>query len=224
MRKEKNRRKLRIPRVRVDFGRAQILSGMNLCYDGTLTFFDENGNPVSPAAIEVDATYTRQKGPKTLARVGMDPNYIQLDQNLALSQYAYVFAIDTNTRVVGTAIVSITVSCLIRDIIIGAPRWDARLVLQDAFEFHEASEAPEKIGWCEMIGLIRNAGLKGRIALVVDAHLGELAALNSHKQAICRGFFVPEGLNFYTALQTLEPSISLQTPRLHIATRYPGFC
>ena len=76
MSKHKNRRKVRTPAVRVDFGREQILSGMHVSADGTLTFFDENGQRVSPANVEVDSTYPRKKGPKTLARVVSNPDKI----------------------------------------------------------------------------------------------------------------------------------------------------
>ena len=100
MSKHKNRRKVRTPAVRVDFGREQILSGMHVSADGTLTFFEENGQRVTN--VEVDSTYPRKKGPKTLARVVSNPDKIVLDQNRALSRYDYLFAIDTNTKVVNS--------------------------------------------------------------------------------------------------------------------------
>lgn len=161
MSKHKNRRKVRTPAVRVDFGREQILSGMHVSADGTLTFFDENGQRVSPANVEVDSTYPRKKGSKTLARVVSNPDKIVLDQNRALSRYDYLFAIDTNTKVVNSVKTSMTVACLIQDVRIENPRWHANLVEQNAIEFQEISEAAEKVGWCEFLAVIKKIRTSG---------------------------------------------------------------
>jgi hypothetical protein len=160
---------------------------MRVSADGTLTFFDENGQRVSPANVEVDSTYPRKKGPKTLARVVSNPDKIVLDQNRALSRYDYLFAIDTNTKVVNSVKTSMTVACLIQDVRIENPRWHANLVEQNAIEFQEISEAAEKVGWCEFLAVIKKYELQGSIGLIVDGHLGELPALNARKQPIYRG-------------------------------------
>jgi hypothetical protein len=114
--------------------------------------------------------------------------------NQALLRYAYAFAIDTNTRIVNSIKTSISLRCLIRNIQIGNSTWNAKLVRQDALEFQDAAESPEKVGWCEFAAAITNWRLKGPIALVVDAHLDELVALNSRKRAICRGYVLPESI------------------------------
>lgn len=163
MSKHKNRRKVRTPAVRVDFGREQILSGMHVSADGTLTFFEENGQRVTN--VEVDSTYPRKKGPKTLARVVSNPDKIVLDQNRALSRYDYPFAIDTNTKVVNSVKTSMTVACLIQDVRIENPRWHANLVEQNAIEFQEISEAAEKVGWCEFLAVIKKYELQGSIGV-----------------------------------------------------------
>jgi len=97
-----NRRKPRIPAVRVDFGKGQILTGMHVSDDGRLTFFGETGQPISPAFVEVDSTYKRKKGPKTLNRIVADAAGILLDQNSSLRRYRHLFAVDTNTAEVNS--------------------------------------------------------------------------------------------------------------------------
>jgi hypothetical protein len=171
-------RKPRIPAVRVDFGKEQTLSGMHVSDNGKLTFFDETGQPVSPAFVEVDSTYERKKGPKTLNRVVADPAGILLDQNSSLRRYRHVFAVDTNTAEIKSARTSITVSTYVTNIDFRQPRWSATLVMQDAFEFQDAVESPERIGWSQTAALIAKSNLEGPIAIIVDAHLGDLRAIN----------------------------------------------
>jgi hypothetical protein len=62
-RRKGNERKPRTSEVRVDFGRHQIISGMNVSDDGVLTFFDEHGNVAAPVRIEVGAAYDRPTRP-----------------------------------------------------------------------------------------------------------------------------------------------------------------
>jgi hypothetical protein len=192
-------RKPRVPIVRVDFGRAQTLSGMNLSDDGKLTFYDENGKPVAPASIEVDSSYGRKKGPKILGRVVADPQSIDLNLNRALAQYPHVFAIDTNTIETDAGKISMCVPCLIRDIEIGPTKWDAKLISQDAFEFRDATAAPEKIGWCEFTALLQKEPLAGPVGIIVDAHLVELAPINARRQPILGRYFLPAGIELIYA-------------------------
>src|SRR5207302_1750530 len=105
-----NERKKRTPTVRIDFGRDQVIGGMNVSDDGTLTLFDGNGLPVSPKSVEVDSTYARPKGPKSLNRAVVAPTNIGLNQNKSLLRYTHVFAVDTNTNVVKGVRTSITVA------------------------------------------------------------------------------------------------------------------
>ena len=194
-----DQRKERTPAIRIDFGKDQILSGMNLSGDGRLTFFDENGRPVSPKFTEIDSTYARPKGPKTLNRVVVDPNNIVVDQNKSLLRYKHVFAIDTNTSVVNGVRTSVTVAAYITNIKLGKPRWNAQLVQQNAFEFQNPTESSEKIGWCEFSALVARGGLDGPIAFIVDAHMGELKEINDRRHAICRGYFLPTGIEMIYA-------------------------
>ena len=194
-RAKKNIRKPRASEIRVDFGRAQVLSGMHVSDDGTLTFFDERGNVVEPARIEVGSAYDRpKKTPKVLARLTAQPARIQLDPNRGLSRFDFVLAVDTNTVEIGTTRVSISVPVLVRDIEITAGRWNAKLVPQDAFEFHDATASPERIGWWEAIKRIDSSSeVRGSVAVIVDSDLDGLATLNARREEILEGFYLPDG-------------------------------
>jgi hypothetical protein len=237
-----NQRKPRIPAVRVDFGKEQTLSGMHVSDDGRLTFFDETGQPVSPVFVEVDSTYGRKKGPKTLNRVVAEPSGILLDQNSSLRRYSHVFAIDTNTAEINSVRTSITVSAYVTNIDFGQPRWNATLVRQDAFEFQNAVASPERIGWSETVALIAKSNLEGLIAIIVDAHLGDLRAINDRMQAIYRNYYLPPAMELIYAsadgggveyianaalahcdkIGTLLLGLSRQAPALHFRPMPPG--
>ena len=194
--RSKQVRKPRASEIRVDFGRPQVISGIHEADGGTLTFFGEQGEVVKPVRIEVGSVYTRPtKTPKVLTREPGEPGSIQLDLNQALLRFAFVIAVDTNTVVIDENGVSISVAVLIRDIEIAGQRWSAKLVPQDAFEFHDAAMPPERIGWWDAIRrFTAHPDVRGPIALVVDSELGAIAAINAREQPILDGFYLPEGV------------------------------
>ena len=183
-----NDRKPRASEIRVDFGKEQVLSGMQVSEDGALTFFDETGESVDPLQIEVGKTYPRpaKKTPKVLTRAPADRSSIQLDPNRLLLKYTYLFAADTNTAEINGTRVSISVPARISDIVIEQPRWSAKLVPLDAFEFHDAADAPERIGWSEFLrGLASHPEVHGMVGLIVDSELDALRAINVREQPGC---------------------------------------
>lgn len=194
-RKSTQARKPRISEVRVDFGRDQALSGMKAADDGTLTFFGESGEAVKPALIEIGTVYSRPKGPKVLTRLRSEASRIQLDPNLALLRFPFVFAVDTNTMQIEGKAVSMTVPCLIRNIEIGRERWNAKLVPQDTFEFHEATVSAERIGWHHIItNIVAHPDIVRPIAVVVDCDLDHLTKFNARTEPILGDYYLPDGL------------------------------
>lgn len=189
--------KPRASEIRVDFGRPQVISGMQAADDRTLTFFGEQGEVVRPVRIEVGSLYARPtKAPKVLTRQPGVPGGIQLDLNQALLRFAFVIAVDTNMIAIDDKRVSISVAVLIRDIEIAGQRWDAKLVPQDAFEFHDAALPSERIGWWDAIRrFTAHPDIRGPIAMVVDSELSALTALNARHQPILDGFYLPEGVH-----------------------------
>ena len=188
-------RKPRASEIRVDFGREQVLSGMEVSPDGALKFFDENGEVVAPEKIGVGSAYARpEKQPKVLTRATAEPANIQLDPNRALSRFAFVLAVDTNTKQIGTAKVSVSASVLITNIEIGESRWDAKLVPQDLLEFHDATAPPERIGWWETIRRISSHPEISRpVAVIVDSELDSLEAFNARQEPILEDLYLPDG-------------------------------
>lgn len=189
-------RKPRASEIRIDFGREQVLSGMDVSEDGALKFLDENGEVVAPENIEVGSAYARpEKQPKVLTRAIAEPVNVQLDPNRALSRFASVFAVDSNTKQIGTVKVSVSASVLITHIEIGETRWDAKLGPQDLFEFHEATDPPERIGWWETIKRITShPEINVPVALIVDSDLDKLEAFNGRHESVLGGQYLPDGI------------------------------
>jgi hypothetical protein len=95
---------------------------------------------------------------------------------------------------------------LITNIVIGPPRWDAALVPQGAFEFHDATIAPERIGWWDTIRrMTAHPVVRGSVALIVDSDLGRLTALNAREEPILDGFYLPEGFTLLYASAEIGP-------------------
>src|SRR5262249_13773435 len=141
--------------------------------------------------------YSRPKGHKTINRIRLDINDLSITHNKNLQKYKYLFSVDTNTDPVRCVSVSVFVAVL--DIIIDNVKWNVKITRQDAFEFRNCSEPPEKIGWCEFCAHISNANLAGPIGLIVDAHLNDLSKINSRDQPICKGYFLPLDMEFIYA-------------------------
>lgn len=189
-------RKQRATELRVDFGRDQVLSGMHQAEDGTFTFYDERGNKVDPVSIEVGWGYMRDKGPKVLARMPALPHSIQTDVSRGLLRFDWVLAVDTNTIDIEGVRVSIAAPHLVRNITFQGRVWNGTLVPQEAFEFHDASQPPERVAWWEIIQRVRaHPEIRAaRLAVVVDSDLGRLSEFNARQLPIIDDYRLPEGV------------------------------
>ena len=189
-------RKQRVHEIRFDFGRDQVIGGLNEAEDGTLTFYDGEGKKVDPVHIEVGWGYLRDKGPKVLARMQALPHDIQGNVSRGLTRFDWVFAVDTNTVEIGGVRVSVAASHLLANIGVSGRQWTFTPVAQEAFEFHDATEPPERVAWWEIIQRVRTeADIRaGRLALVVDSDLGSLSDFNARRIPIVDGYHLPEGV------------------------------
>lgn len=196
-----HKKKPRSNQIRLDFGKAQTLTGAELLEDGSLIFYDENGQAVVPSSVEVGAVHPREhKAPKALWRAKATSHRIQTDQNRLLADYDVVMAVDTNTETIDGVQVSMTACVLVRNFVLGPSLWAAQLIPQDAFEFHDSTEAPEIIGWCDAIQRLQDTqALRGRMAIIVDSELGLLPEFNARSRPLMSTFYVPENMTLVYA-------------------------
>lgn len=84
---------------------------------------------------------------------------------------------------------------IVTNIEIGELQWSAKLFPQSAFEFHDATAPPERIGWCEAINRVASIPDTPRpVAIIVDSDLGSLASFNARSEPILEGFYLPEAI------------------------------
>lgn len=181
----------------IGFDGEQVLTGMSPPGDGKLTLYGPDGEAVTPSISAVGSSFERAKGPKVLVRVPLDANDLKDNPNLALTRFASLLAIDTNTdttsfdgdRVSVTAVVS----C---EVVVESGQIVPMVAAYNVFEFHNAAanDSPERIGWFEMIKTFNSSALLPKpVGVVVDSALSEHQAINSRQEALYGSFFLPEG-------------------------------
>lgn len=159
---------------------------------GQLIFYDKNGQPVAPTYIEIGVGYDRPKGTKVMTRVQANPADILTKVNDHLAGYDWVFAADTNTKMIGAEAVSVTAIVLLREILITGERWSAQIIPQPSLEVRDSQVPPERLGWRHLFWLVKESHLDGRVAIFVDSELGEISALNKREREVVPGFLLPE--------------------------------
>jgi hypothetical protein len=109
--------------------------------DGMIRFF--NGDEVIHGERAWLRTYRqRDKGDKALVSIPVGKGSLGFGDGRALDQYDYIFSIDTNSHEMAGRKVSLAQIAQCRPNEQGA-EYDALM----AFEFHNATENPEKTGW-----------------------------------------------------------------------------
>ena len=72
-----------------------------------VTLFDEEMNPLHPKDVHVKTHYGRAKGEKILNVAGSIPRSMVAQVEAILPTFDYVFAVDTNTKVIAGRTVSV---------------------------------------------------------------------------------------------------------------------
>ncbi len=148
--------------------------------------------PISPGRVAVQTQYAREKTPKILNALPGDPQRITAQTNAIFGRFDLAFAMDTNTRVVRDAAISATAVVLGKKIYGPAPA-DFAFGPTQALEHRNVVCDPELLGWmCVIRGIERNPQISSNsVALIVDSHLGDIAAMNDRSKAILDGFLLP---------------------------------
>lgn len=179
--------------------------------DGIFTFKDSNGNKVVPNSITISDSYPKQSGkPKILNTIRTENNQINLNQNDNLSNFDWLFSIDTNYKKHNESVISISCSSFfILDLKepklvkgIAKQDWHAKVIMQTAFIFRNPTVNPELVGWQELINRIKkNPEYRDnlKIGIVVDSELGNLNKINNHEMPIIGEHFLPANFHLIYA-------------------------
>lgn len=179
----------------VDLGTAKPVNGFVLSARTGKVALTYKGHPLLPWKAETRIGYERPKGFKTAVRARVDPKRLVASANLALEQYDSVFAVDTNTKLVGGNTISITSVIHGKPSSLKIPGKTAIMILErQAIEFRNTSFNPEKVGWYQVItGLQQSPGYSDqiKIGVIVDSDLDNLEAFNKQEQPILKEYYLP---------------------------------
>jgi len=181
----------------LDMGHPVALRSATYSSDGRISVATASG-PVRPARAWGETTYPRPKGEKVIHRIDVPGSALAFSPELAISQYEWVLAIDTNTPrldepVTFTGIVQAQVAEI-------RPNLYRIGILRDiVIERHNVEYSAERFGWWLVISSVVNRPPGKRIAILVDAYLSDIPAINRREQAVLGENFLPEGFEFIYA-------------------------
>lgn len=206
-------KKPRVRSVTVDMGKPQAVDAVALDPATGEVHFLHQGQRVVPAAATTEIKYPRKKGDKILNQAALPGTHLVVNPNRALERYSLLFAIDTNTKKAGGEAISLTCVVLGHPLIDHVPGHTAvRFGPRQCIEFRGATKDHERIGWWEVIGGIqRNPAYNDqlRVGLIVDAHLGLLAQINSGEEPIFADMRLPPNMTMlYASSDTPNDSIA----------------
>lgn len=193
MAKKRSKKEPRNRYITIDFGKPTKLNAISYSpATDEIRLFNDGDRQIPESAI-IEQSYKREKGPKVLVRSNLPNDGITTNPNRALEQYAEIYAIDTNTKIVDGERISVC------GVVGGSPiQWPMHTAIRyrpiHCMEYRGIVEHPEKVGWTETIeAIMRSPSFSNskKYAVVVDAYLGDLAPFNSRSKPLLDGFYLP---------------------------------
>ena len=195
----------------MDMGKPVQIKSFSVSADGSFEFFDENGNSLQPAKTTLERGYERAKGSKILSRIPVSSIApISSDPNLALQKYDTIFAMDTNTRPIHGQEVSVAAFIL--------GKWTERsptlklgFAPMAALEFHNVDCHPDLLALKHLILQMesdQSRSTAGRIAVVIDSHLGNFPKIVSRQLPILDDCYFPEWASLIYASDAARDSVA----------------
>jgi hypothetical protein len=195
--REVRAKKQRTTSIILDMGHPVALRSASYSSDGRISVATEIG-PVTPAHAWVETTYPRPKGEKVITRIAVPPSMLAFSPELVIAQYEWIFAVDTNRPrpnepVTFTGVVQAQVAEM-------GPNLYRTGILRDiVIELHDVDYSAERFGWWLVISSVVNRPAGKRIAILVDAYLSDIPAINRREQAVLGKNFLPEGFELIYA-------------------------
>jgi hypothetical protein len=195
--KEARRKKNRTTSLVLDMGYPVDLRFIKEMADGRIVVETKDG-PVLPARAWVETTYPREKGDKVTNRIHVKSEALVFGPDLALTQYEWIFAVDTNKPsatepVTLTAIVQAQVNQCEPNL------YRIGIASEKVVEIHNAEHSGERDGWWLVISSIINREDGKKIAILVDAHFSDLPEINRREQPVIGNSYLPAGFDLIYA-------------------------
>lgn len=187
--------KPRTTTLTMDMGKPVQINSFSVSAEGSFKFLDVNGNSLQPERTILERGYERAKGSKVLSRVPVSSVApISLDPNLALQKYDTIFAMDTNTRQVHGQEVSIA-AFILGKWMQRSPTLEFGFQRMAALEFHNVDCHPDLLALKHLVLQMENEQFRqkaGRIAIIMDSHLGNFTKIVSRQLPILDDCYFPE--------------------------------
>lgn len=194
-------KKPRTSSITMDMGEPVAVNGVRISPTGSVELL-KDGVPLVPVDAYHDVNFDREKGPKILNKIPLDPNKLIINLNIALENFDRIFAIDTNTKIVNGE--SISVACIV---LCKLTRDKNNLLIAEfapvhCLEFRNIQGVAENIAWMKAIQFITanpsyNIDLK--FGIIVDSDLGNIPSYNNRFKPIYSDFYLPQNIELIYA-------------------------
>src|SRR5262245_56564186 len=127
-------RKPRALRIGIDPSSAGRVRGIRINADGAIQLLDDSMAPIAVASSSPSLAYDRAKGPKTTVQIFDEPGGPSTVP-AAISKFARVFGVDTNSRTHGNCPISVSTVSTIKDYVLSGAKWSCHFEALWAIEF-----------------------------------------------------------------------------------------
>jgi len=161
-----------------------------------------------------ETSYKRKKGDKVLNRTKIEGPNLGFNPSGALKDYDRVVAIDTNTVQTKDRVLSVTGIVNAKWVRTNGKQDQVRFGTPFCLEFRDLSEPKEKIGWMMALHQLTINGYFEdckRVAVIVDAFLGDISKINSRDIPIFSSYYLPDAFTLIYA--------SADTGQEHLANK-----
>jgi len=193
--------------------------GGNLRIDlasGKVFAYHDSNFPIPLKEVKLSFQHERElKDAKIISSTSAPSDFLHMNEFGALAQFGKVFAIDTNTtskNISASAFVQLQVIEFSKEYYLNVhPNYGY-------FEFQNVERiSPEIVGWYTLFQQDFFTDLLAKkcpIAVITDAHLGDLAAFNSRVKPIIDDILLPENVTLLYASADKQDTISNKLMRL----------
>ena len=181
--------------VTMDMGEPVQINSLSIDNKGNFKVFNDK-NEFFPQQAFLEINYPREKSPKTLLKIPLKGSELSTNIYSSLNEKDILYAVDTNTMVIGKESISTSAILLCK---INKDTADYAPV---AFMAFRNQTNPEKNAWKHLIKLIMqnpNYSDKQTFKIIVDSDLGNLHKYNSREIPIHGDFYLPTNFSLIYA-------------------------
>jgi len=192
----KNKKKDRTFSLHVDPQNFGKIDGLAISDQGFISGLNKGEIVPLVGQNRIEYSYKRSSGKHKVLTTGpISGANCYINPNLPIVEFDHLFAVDTNTRIIGKD--NVSVGCIIH-CKVGSLEGDS-LALEVStlfgwYEYRNIVGDPEKLFWKEMLEVICNSdiGIEGKVGFIVDSDLGNHEKFNNRELPIYENYYLPK--------------------------------